>query len=172
MLFLTLLLELALTGLDLWIAQHFYNVELHRWPYRESFLAEVVMPLGGGYLAYVCAFALLICLLASFRLISRFYKYCRQMIFFLIASLSGPIVIVLLKNFTHIHSRGAMFSIAHEVPSMRCSAVWPANRECLCLTQLSRYAGLHFLSHDWLHAGFFFSVGIHFIFSGSNFHEC
>ncbi|MGZ5028815.1 MAG: hypothetical protein ACXV9T_16670 [Methylobacter sp.] len=99
----------------------FYNVELHRWPYRESFLAEIVMPLGGRYLAYVWAFALLICLLASFRLISRLYKYCRQMIFFLIASLSGPVVVVLLKNFTHTHSRGAIFSIAHEVPIMRCS---------------------------------------------------
>ncbi|MGZ5051138.1 MAG: phosphatase PAP2 family protein [Methylobacter sp.] len=92
-----------MTGLDLWIARHFYDVELHRWPYQDSLLAETVFHLGGRYLTYVCVIALLICLFATFRPFSRFYPYRRQMFFLLVASLSGPAIIALFKSVTHIY---------------------------------------------------------------------
>lgn len=103
LLFLILFFGLEFTRLDLWIAKHFYNAALHQWPYKESWLVKTVLHNGGRYFIYMIAAGMVFCLLLSFRSTSVFHVYRRHLIFLLIASINGPIIIVFLKNHTHIY---------------------------------------------------------------------
>ena len=103
LIFLMLFSGLEFTWLDLWISRHFYDAELHQWIYKESLLAETILHTGGQYLIYLCAAGLLICLLASLRTHSAFHRYRRELVFLLVASISGPIIIALLKSSIHIY---------------------------------------------------------------------
>jgi membrane-associated PAP2 superfamily phosphatase len=94
---------LEFTRLDLWISRHFYDPELHQWIYKESLLAETILHTGGQYIVYLSAAVMLICLSASLRSNSAFHRYRRELIFLLVASISGPIIIALLKSSTHIY---------------------------------------------------------------------
>jgi len=126
MLFLILLSGLEFTWLDLWIRPHFYDAELHRWIYQESRLAETGIHLGGRYFTYISAVAMLGCLLASFSPRSSFRRYRRELTFLLVASISGPIIIALLKSSTHIYCPWSL-------------ALFGASQQV---------RGAHFFSHD------------------------
>ncbi len=103
--FALLLLELCLefTQLDVWLASHFYNVELHQWPYREHWLTQTVLHKVGRYIVYAIGIVLLLCWLTAFRSKSAFYAYRRHLTFLLFASLAGPFIITYLKSHTHIY---------------------------------------------------------------------
>jgi membrane-associated PAP2 superfamily phosphatase len=103
LLFLILFSGLEFARLDLWISQHFYNAELHQWPYKDNWLIETVIHSGGRYFIYISAASLLLCLLASFRSNSALHHYRRHLVFLLVAGISGPIIIALLKSHTHIY---------------------------------------------------------------------
>ncbi len=117
--FLTLFLVLEFTQLDLWISRHFYNAEFHQWPYKESLLAETILHVGGQYFVYLSAIAMLSCLLASQRSNSSIHCYRRELFFLLIASISGPIIIALLKSSTHIYCPWSLALFGGDKPYVR-----------------------------------------------------
>jgi membrane-associated PAP2 superfamily phosphatase len=94
---------LEFTQLDVWFAQHFYNAELHQWPYRNGWLTQTILHKGGRYLVYVVGVGLLLSWLVSCQSISAFHGYSKQLGFLLLASLSGPLIITYLKSHTHIY---------------------------------------------------------------------
>ncbi|MGZ4954396.1 MAG: phosphatase PAP2 family protein [Methylobacter sp.] len=117
--FLMLFSVLELTRLDLWISQHFYNAELHQWTYKENWLAETVFHISGRYFTYICAVGMLICLLVSLRSNSSFFRYRRELVFLLLASISGPIIIALLKSATHIYCPWSLALFNGDKPYVR-----------------------------------------------------
>lgn len=100
--FAVVFIALEFFRVDLWITGHFYNASLHQWPYRESWLLENVLHVGGRYLTYLLAAAAVLCWLISFRSNSALSPYCRHLFFLLISGISGPLIIVLLKNHAHV----------------------------------------------------------------------
>lgn len=119
LLFLIVFLSLELTTLDLWMSRHFYNAELHQWVYKDNLLAETVLHVGGRYLVYVSAALILGCVLVSFRPTSGFHRYRRELIFLLLASISGPIIIAFLKNNTHIYCPWNLALFGGDKPYLR-----------------------------------------------------
>jgi membrane-associated PAP2 superfamily phosphatase len=97
------LLCLEFTQLDVWLASHFYNAELHQWAYRDNWLMQAVLHKGGRYVVYAIGVGLLSFCLASYRSKSAFYGYRHHLTFLLLASLSGPLFITYLKSHTHIY---------------------------------------------------------------------
>lgn len=103
LLFLIVFSGLEFAKLDLWVAKHFYNATLHQWPYKENWLIKTVLHSGGRYFVYTIAAGVLLCLLASLKSNSTLHHYRRHLVFLLVASISGPIIIALLKSHTHIY---------------------------------------------------------------------
>jgi membrane-associated PAP2 superfamily phosphatase len=118
---------LEFTWLDLWISRHFYNAELHQWTYKENLLAETVLHVGGQYFIYLSATAMLICLLTSLRANSAFHRYRRELAFLLVASISGPIIIALLKITTHIYCPWDLALFGGDKPYVRLFDDVPSN---------------------------------------------
>jgi membrane-associated PAP2 superfamily phosphatase len=98
-----LALCLEFTQLDVWLASHFYNAELRLWPYRDNWLTQTVLHKGGRYCVYAIGVGVLLFWLASWRSKSTLYGYRRFVTFFLLSSLSGPLIITYLKSHTHIY---------------------------------------------------------------------
>ncbi len=98
-----LFLCMELIQFDIWLASHFYNAELHQWPYREHWLTQTVLHKAGRYLVYAIGVGVLFCWLMAFRPKSTLNAYRRQLTFLLFASLTGPLIITYLKSHTHIY---------------------------------------------------------------------
>ncbi len=97
------ILALEYTGLDVWLATHFYDQQLHLWPLREHWLSQQVIHKGGRYFVYVLGIAVLLSWLWSFRTRSALNKYNLGLAYLLAASLTGPIIVTILKSRTHIY---------------------------------------------------------------------
>jgi membrane-associated PAP2 superfamily phosphatase len=98
-----LLLCLEFTNLDVWLASHFYDIELKRWPYKDHWLTQTVLHKGGRFFVYAIGVGLLLFSLATWRAKSTFYAIRHQLTFLVLAGLTGPIIITYLKSHTHIY---------------------------------------------------------------------
>ncbi len=94
--------SLEFTRLDLHIAQYFYDSLNHQWPWRDHWLTKTVLhdwgqklSIGMGVSVF-CAFVL-----SRFKV--RFRPYFKLLAFLFLASVSGPILIAVLKSNTHIY---------------------------------------------------------------------
>jgi membrane-associated PAP2 superfamily phosphatase len=91
------------TDIDIRLSSHFYDAAARRWPWREEWLTEKVIHKGGRYFVYTLGVILLGLWLWSFRAGSRFHSVNRRLAYLVVASVTGPLVVTLLKGRTHIH---------------------------------------------------------------------
>ena len=101
--FLSIASILEFSMLDIWLAEHFYDRQQNRWPYREHWLAQGVIHKGGRYFIYSLGAALLGSWLWSFRSGSPLSKHRRPLAYLLTAGVTGPAMVTYLKSHTHIH---------------------------------------------------------------------
>lgn len=100
---LALLLAVILeySGLDRSFVSLFYDAETQQWLFKQHWFLEDIMHVAGKNLAVAIAVVILLAWLASFVL-SFLRPYRRQLLFLLLASLSGPAIVSILKTVTHI----------------------------------------------------------------------
>lgn len=102
-LFVALIFYLEFTQFDVWLASHFYNAELKQWPYRDHWLTQAVIHKGGRFLVYAIGIGMLLFCMSAWRAKSSFYEYRKQLVFLVLASLLGPLIVTYLKSHTHIY---------------------------------------------------------------------
>ncbi|MGZ4996301.1 MAG: phosphatase PAP2 family protein [Methylobacter sp.] len=143
---------LEFTGLDLWISRHFYDAELHQWIYKES-------------------------LLASFRSNSSFHHYQRELVFLLVASISGPVIIALLKRSTHIYCPWDVALFGGDKPYVRLfdnipnnlviGYCFPAAHAGSGFTFISLYFFLVAVKPKYKRYGLYFGLALGFVFGAA-----
>ncbi len=102
-LFTCVILGLELTDLDYRLSRNFYDATLHSWPYRHAWITEQLIYHGGKYLSEVIGLGILICLLISQSPKSALHGYRRVLTYLLIAGITGPVIIAIMKSYSHIY---------------------------------------------------------------------
>lgn len=91
------------SGADIWLSTHFYQRELNQWPYKDHWLIQRVLHKGGRMVFFLLAGSILLLLGYSHIVKSGLQKQRRELIFLFLASITGPLIIMWLKNHTHIY---------------------------------------------------------------------
>jgi len=91
------------SGLDIWLAGHFYDQHQHIWPYQNSWLMQDVIHRGGRNLIGLLVIGTLLYFVMTL-FVERWHHRRRATGYLLAASLTGLIIISLLKGHTHIYS--------------------------------------------------------------------
>lgn len=177
MLFLILFSGLEFTQLDLWITRHFYDAELHQWIYKESLLAETILHVGGQYFTYISAAGMVICLLASVRSNSAFHHYRCELVYLLVASISGPIIIALLKSSTHIYCPWSLTLFGGDKPyvrlfdyvtdNLKIGHCFPAAHAGSGFTFISLYFFLMLVKPEYKSYGLYFGLALGIVYGAS-----
>jgi membrane-associated PAP2 superfamily phosphatase len=168
LLFAVVFAALEFFRVDLWITGHFYNASLHQWPYKENWLIEDVLHIGGRNLTYLLATVIMLCWLISFRPDSILYPYRRPLLFLLISGISGPLVIALLKSYTHVDCPWSLALFDGDKPYIRlfdyagsqlkAGHCFPAAHAGSGFTFLSLYFFLLLVKPDYKSYGLYFGL--------------
>lgn len=168
--FLVLFSGLKSTRLELWISRHFYNAELHQWTYKDSRLTETILHTGGRYFIYISAAAMVISVLASLRSNSTFHRYRRELIFLLIAGISGPASITLLKSNSHIYCPWSLALFGGDKPyvpffddvssNLEIGHCFPAAHAGSGFTFISLYFFLMIVKPEYKFYGLYFGLAL------------
>jgi membrane-associated PAP2 superfamily phosphatase len=102
-LFLAAFIGLEFTPLDFQISENFYNTDLHQWPFKDNWFTETVLHKGGQAFSKIMGVIVLLVLLFSLPAKSYLHRYRKPLVFLFIASITGPIIVAILKNNTHIY---------------------------------------------------------------------
>ena len=102
-LFMVVFFGLEFTSLDFQISKHFFNTTLHQWPYKQGWLTETIIHKGGQSFSKIMGVLVFLTLIFSLPANSILHRYRRPLSFLFIASISGPIIIALLKSHTYIY---------------------------------------------------------------------
>ncbi len=93
---------LEFSRLDLRLAHNFYDPASEGWPWRDHWLTKTVLHDWGQVLNIAAGALVLLALLLS-RLVSPLRPYFKMLAFLFVASVTGPVLIALIKNSTHIY---------------------------------------------------------------------
>lgn len=88
--------------LDLDLADFFYDASVERWPWRDHWLTKTVLH-DWGQIVDMGLGALALSVLLLSRFIKPLRPYSKMLLFLFIASVTGPALIAVLKNSTHIY---------------------------------------------------------------------
>ncbi len=102
-LFIVVVTSLELSSFEFEISKHFYNSTLHQWPDKKNWLLEDVIHKGGRVFSKIMGVIVLLSLLFSLSKKTFLYNYRKPLLFLFIASITGPIIIAILKSNTHIY---------------------------------------------------------------------
>lgn len=95
------------SGLDVWIENYYFNPLTHTFPWRDAFWFNALLHNGlRTLLVFVAAMILLLMVLAIATpqhiepIVPRFWREPRVLAYLLVATLSGPLIITVLKSMT------------------------------------------------------------------------
>lgn len=88
--------------LDLQLARLFYDASLPGWPWRERWLTKTVLH-DWAQKANMGVGVLLLGVVLWSRISTTLRPYFKALLFLFVASITGPVLIALLKNATHIY---------------------------------------------------------------------
>lgn len=91
------------SGADVWLSAHFYDAVSAQWPYKDHWLIQKVLHKGGRLVFFSLAALMLGSLLWSCRKQSAWRNERRPLLYLFLATISGPLLILVLKNHTHIY---------------------------------------------------------------------
>lgn len=106
------------SGLDIRLGQLFYDAQQNLWPYRSSWLTKDVLHDGAHdviVLIFISMFFFFIATLFNTRL----KKYRRISAYILLASLSGFIIVGILKSTTHMYTPWDLQMFGGQYPNIR-----------------------------------------------------
>jgi membrane-associated PAP2 superfamily phosphatase len=99
---LTIIIGLELFNIDVILSSFFYDFESNEWPLKNDWLTKTVFHDWGQKLSIFMGVIIFILLLFSF-FFKKLKQYSKPLLFLFISSISGPILIAILKNSTHIY---------------------------------------------------------------------
>ncbi len=88
---------------DVWLGVHFYDAVNHQWPYKESALIKTVFHTGGQIVFFTLVAGILLLLLHSFKSESRLKNCRRNLAYLFFASITSPIINIILKSKSAIY---------------------------------------------------------------------
>lgn len=106
------------SGLDLYLAGLVFDPVAGDWPYRSLTLTRTVLHNGGRNFVVLLALAVLALYLASYRY-DALAPYRRGLLYVLVAGLSGPAIVSLLKGVTHIYTPWSLARFGGSMPYIR-----------------------------------------------------
>jgi membrane-associated PAP2 superfamily phosphatase len=113
------------TGLDLYLAEQVFNTATGDWPYRSLYLTSSILHTGGRDFVVLLALAGVVLLLASYR-VRMLVPYRWILLFVLVAGVSGPAIVSLLKSTTHIYTPWSLTRFGGSMPYIRLFDSVPA----------------------------------------------
>ncbi len=106
------------SGLDLWLAQLFYDQQQHLWPYQEHWLMQTVIHRGGRDL--VAVFILGTLLVFGLSFVVKSWRHLRAAAgYILLVSLTSLVIISEFKSHTHIYSPWDLTQFGGHYPHIR-----------------------------------------------------
>jgi membrane-associated PAP2 superfamily phosphatase len=113
------------SGLDLYLEKLVYDPVTHSWPFRSLLLTRGILHTGGHDLVVLLAVSVLAALLASFR-VAALVPYRGMLLFILVAGVTGPAIVSLLKSTTHIYTPWRLAQFGGDMPYVRLFDSAPA----------------------------------------------
>lgn len=98
----SLIFSIEYFNLDYLLGNLFYDANNKMWPLRDYWLTKTVLHDWGQKLSISMGIITFLSLIASL-VYKKWQSYTRLLFYLFIASVSGPILIAILKNFTHIY---------------------------------------------------------------------
>ncbi|RMF17964.1 MAG: phosphatase PAP2 family protein [Gammaproteobacteria bacterium] len=106
------------SGLDVWLASHFYDATSGTWPWRDTWLTSTLLHTDARRLITAVGVGMLLGWLASL-VRPGLASHRRYWGYLLLASLSGPIVVAALKSVTHLYTPWDVTLFGGELPHLR-----------------------------------------------------
>ncbi len=106
------------SGLDLYLAGLVFDPVTGSWPYRSLFLTSTVLHTWGRALVVLLAVADLVMLIASCCVV-MLAPFRRVLLYVLIAGITGPAIVSLLKSTTHIYTPWSLLQFGGDMPYIR-----------------------------------------------------
>ncbi|MCP3943558.1 MAG: phosphatase PAP2 family protein [Desulfobacteraceae bacterium] len=171
LLFLGIMLEYS--GFDLWWVSHFYDAGTRSWPFRGHWLFDSVIH-GWGRRLDIGIALVWVMLFSSTFFFKPFKKFKKILIYFLVASGAGPLIVGAGKHLTHIYTpwdlkifSGTMpyIKIFDPVPSgLPVGQAFPAGHASGGYAFFSLYFVLVYLGSPYKKYGFLFGLILGLIF--------
>ena len=102
------------SGLDVWWSGYFYDA--HAWPFKENWLIQKVLHKGGRLFFYTLLGLIVVLFLSTLVFGGRAR---RGLAYLFVANSSAPVIILLLKNHTHIYCPWDLVLFGGEKPYIR-----------------------------------------------------
>ncbi|HEY8034360.1 MAG TPA: phosphatase PAP2 family protein [Methylobacter sp.] len=88
---------------DILISTFFYDFTNHKWIYKNFWVIQKLFHIGGRILFFTIIAGILLLLVNSFKSGSGLKNYRRNLAYLLVASIAGPIIIIILKSKSAIY---------------------------------------------------------------------
>ncbi|MBT3178300.1 MAG: phosphatase PAP2 family protein [Desulfobacula sp.] len=164
---------LEYSGFDIWWIKHFYDDQSRSWPFRGHWLFDTVIHDWGRYFNICMAALWLICFVSTF-FIAKFKKHKKILVYFLTASLAGPLIVGIGKHSTHIFTPWELEIFSGTLPYIRLfdsvpigapiGEAFPAGHASGGYAYFSLYFLLLHIGSPYKKYGFFFGLGLGLIF--------
>lgn len=164
---------LEYSGLDLWWISHFYDFQTQSWPFKHHWLFDALIHTGGQWFVKAMVMAWLAAFMLTFFQ-KRMRVYRKILIYFLAATATGPILISLGKQFTHVYTpwdlqlfRGNLPYIRlfdHVPPDAPVGHAFPAGHAAGGYAFLSLYFLLFHFRSPYRINGLLFGLCLGFVF--------
>ena len=106
------------TGLDLWIAHQFYDSAHQQWPLRTLFVTKTLLHDDAQTAIKLFGFLTFILMVLS-RISERLSNFRKPLTYLTLASLTGPLIVAILKNTTHIQTPWQLTEFGGDKPYIR-----------------------------------------------------
>ena len=106
------------SGFDIWWIAHFYDAQTHSWPFRDHWLFETVIHQWGRGLDLAAGLVWLVFFALSF-LSPTLKNHRRLMVYFLVATGAGPLLVGAGKHLTHIYTPWDLALFSGTLPHIR-----------------------------------------------------
>ncbi|MFI3136994.1 MAG: phosphatase PAP2 family protein [Methylococcaceae bacterium] len=98
-----LFLWLESSGWDILLSTHFYDPIAHQWPYKDHWIIQSVLHKGGRLVFFAIVASIAVLFLRSYKVGAALRSRQRGLAYLVLACISGPMIIMFLKNQTHIY---------------------------------------------------------------------
>jgi len=166
-------IALEYSGFDVWWISHFYDANTQSWPFRDHWLFDRVIHGWGRRFDMGIALMWLLVFFSAF-FFAPVRKFKKNLIYFLLATAAGPLIVGAGKQLTHIYTPWDLTLFSGTLPYIRVfdsvpsglpvGEAFPAGHAAGGYAFFSLYFVLRVLAPSYKKAGFVFGLMLGLIF--------